>query len=262
MTQRDNILQELSELQSSLLNAGTQNVYRVPGGYFDNLAEQVLNRIRALDTENAAEELNYLSPLLADISKKMPYAVPANFFKDLTESVVASVKNEHNTPAEELEELSPLLSRLKKEMPYSVPKNYFEQLDTAIDTREMKPAVKVVPMTRQKWFRYAAAAMVIGFVATAGLLLFNKNGNVDPKTQSTKWVIKNTKTISTDEINNFVQLTDEEIRDVAVVDDPKAQIKDKNDVQELIKDIPDKDIENFLDDAQADESNNEDILMN
>jgi len=55
MTQRDNILQELSELQSSLLNAGTQNVYRVPGGYFDNLAEQVLNRIRALDTENAAE---------------------------------------------------------------------------------------------------------------------------------------------------------------------------------------------------------------
>src|SRR6476646_1125218 len=109
MTQRDNILQELNQLQSSLVNAGTQNVYRVPGGYFDSLAEQVLNRINALDTENANEELHYLSPLLNSISKKMPYAVPANFFDGLAASLIASANNEHQTPAEELEELSPLL---------------------------------------------------------------------------------------------------------------------------------------------------------
>jgi hypothetical protein len=55
MTQRDNILQELNELQSTLVNAGVENVYQAPRGYFDGLADQVLNRIRALNTEDASE---------------------------------------------------------------------------------------------------------------------------------------------------------------------------------------------------------------
>ncbi|MFI5130132.1 MAG: hypothetical protein ACHQFX_09085 [Chitinophagales bacterium] len=262
MTQRDNILQELRELQSSLADAGAQNVYQVPGGYFDGLAEQVLNRIKALNTEDAAEELNYLSPLLSGISKQMPYSVPAGFFDGLAESVIASVNTEAQTPAEELEELSPLLSGLKKEMPFSIPKDYFEKLDSSRNTKEVKPVAKVVSITSQKWFRYAAAAVVIGFVAMSGLLLFNRNGSIDPKTESTEWVMKNTKKIDTATINSFVKLADEGVGDVAVVD-VRSQIRDKNEVQELIKDIADKDIEDFLEDTQEDESNNsEDVLMN
>src|SRR5258706_1478572 len=137
-------------------------------------------------------------------------------------------------------------------MPYSVPKGYFEQLSWPIETKEIKPVAKVVSFARQKWFRYAAAAIVIGIVSVGGFLLFNKNGSIDPKTQSTEWVVKNTKTISTDEINSFVQLAE---RDVAKVDS-KAEVKDKNDVRNLIKDIPDKDIQRFLDDTQESESNN------
>ena len=263
MTQRDNILQELRELQSSLANGGSQNVYRVPGGYFDGLAEQVLNRIKALNTENAAGEMNYLSPFLSGLSKQMPYSVPAGFFDGLTESVIACVKMENKTAAEELEELSPLLSGLKKETLYSVPKDYFEQLNGTIETKEIKPVVKVVSFARQKWFHYAAAAVVIGIVALGGFLLFNKN-SIDPKTQSTKWVIQNTKKISTDEINSFVQLADEEVPDVAFVD-PKAHVKDKNDIQELIKGISDKEIEDFLDETQiedSDSNNNNDAITN
>ena len=55
MTKRDNILAELRELNSSLVNAGSQNVYQVPAGYFDSLAEQVMNRIKTLNEESAAE---------------------------------------------------------------------------------------------------------------------------------------------------------------------------------------------------------------
>ena len=261
MTQRDNILQELNQLQSSLVNAGTQNVYRVPGGSFDSLAEQVLNRIKALDTENAHEELHYLSPLLNSISKKMPYAVPANFFDGLAASVIASAKNEHKTPAEELEELSPLLSGLKKEMPFSVPQDYFEKLNSTIATKEVKPLAKVVSITRQKWFRYAVAAVVIGLVAVGGYLYTNKNEPAST-TEPGSIVKKMMKKVSTDEINSFVQLADEEIRDVAVVDS-KTEVKDKNEIQELIKDIPEKDIQNFLDETQANEPDNtDDALMN
>jgi len=259
MTQRDNILLELRELQSSLAEAGSQNVYLVPAGYFDNLAEIVLNRIKALDTTDAAEELSYLSPLLSGISKKMPYEVPANFFDSLGEKVIGSI-DEHASAAEELEELSPLLSGLKKEMPYSVPKGYFEQLSNTADTKEVKPVVKVVLMARQKWFRYAAAAVVLGIIAVGSLMIFNKqttNGD------SEKVVTKMLKKVSTEEINSFVQLTDEAIPgDMAKVD-PKTMMKEKNDIQELIKDIPEKEIESFLNDTQAGEpENDEDVLTN
>jgi hypothetical protein len=94
------------------------------------------------------------------------------------------------------------------------------------------------------------------------LFLFNKNGKIDPKTQSAEWVINNTKKISIDEINNFVQLADEEVPDGDIAD-ARIQTKDKNDIQELIKDIPEKDIQNFLDETQANEAGtDDDVLMN
>ena len=253
MTQRNNILQELSELQSSLVNAGSENVYRVPAGYFDNLAEQVLSRIKAFNTENATEELNYLSPLLSGISKQMPYTVPAGFFDGLAEGVIASVKDGHKTAAEELKELSPFLSGLKKEMPYSVPAGSFEQLDSVTNTKEIKPAAKVVYITRQKWFRYAAAAVVVGIIAVGGLLIFNKPTSVNG--DDGKIVTNLMKKVSTEEIDKFVQLADEEVPDVAMVDS-RNQVKDKNEIQELIKDVSDKDIQDFLNEAQLDDSDN------
>ncbi|MEI9913058.1 MAG: hypothetical protein WDO71_27555 [Bacteroidota bacterium] len=53
---------------------------RYRGGYFEGLADQVLNRIKALETEDAAEELGYLSPLLNSISKKNSLYCSSWFF--------------------------------------------------------------------------------------------------------------------------------------------------------------------------------------
>jgi hypothetical protein len=246
-----------------LISVSIQNVYQAPAGYFEGLADQVLRRIKALEAENASEELDHLSPLLNSISKKIPYSVPAGFFDGLAESIIGSVKNDHQTPAEELETLSPLLSGLKKEIPYSVPHGYFEELNKSINTEEIKPVTKVISITRQKWFRYSAAAVVIGFVAMAGFLLINKKENIDPVTKSSEWVKKNMKKVSTDEIEKFVQLADEEAPVIASVG-ASNELKDKNEIKELIKDVSDKDIDSFLDETQADEpnSNNDDVLMN
>jgi len=263
MTQKDNILQELNELQSSLANAGFQNVYQVPGEYFDTLADQVLNRIKALETENASEELSYLSPLLKSVSKKMPYSVPANFFNISDERIMQIVNGENNglTAHEELMELSPLLSGIKKEMLYSVPAGYFENIGSAVKTETAKTA-KVISMTGHNWFRYAAAAVVIGIVAVSGFFLFIKKDKIDPKTQSAEWVKKNLKKVSTNEIDSFVQLTTPLLANA----ETKNDSKDKMDVQELMKDISDKDIQQFLDDTQVNETNeteiDEDALMN
>ena len=76
MTQKDNILQELREFESTLADIAPKNVYSAPAGYFETLVETVMIRIKALEAENSFEELSYLSPLLSKISKNMPYSIP------------------------------------------------------------------------------------------------------------------------------------------------------------------------------------------
>ena len=262
MTQRDNILQELTELQSTLANASSQNVYQAPAGYFEDLAGRVLNRIKALEAENATEELNYLSPLLSSISKKTPYSIPSGFFNELDEKIIHAVKDDSDmlTPAEELETLSPLLSSLKKEMPvryghpggpYSIPEGYFENINAPV----IQPQAKVVSITRQKWFRYAAAAIVTGFIVMAGFLFLSKK-EIDPDQKPFAWVEKNMKKVSTDQINEFVQLADEQAPVVASID-----ATTKNEIKELIKDITDEEIQDFLNETQTEETDNSDDLL-
>ena len=239
MTNRENILQELQELKSILADAGFQNTYQVSTGYFDGLADEILKRVRALESTTAEEELKNLSPLLSSISKQMPHSVPAGYFdafekkleqtistnKDQTAQeeletlspLLSELKNKNTytipegyfeelgtklkqtisnvdvkdlTVQEELENLSPLLSTLKKKKTYTIPEGYFENLQPAIDKATF-PAAKVISITNRKWFRYAAAALVIGFVATVGLLFFNKQESIDPADKSYSWIKKN-----------------------------------------------------------------------
>ncbi|HWR32812.1 MAG TPA: hypothetical protein VN451_04775, partial [Chitinophagaceae bacterium] len=186
MTQNSNILQELNELSSSLANVAPQNVYTVPSGYFEGLVAQVLNRIRAIEATIATDEMIFLSPLLNTIPKQMPYAVPDGYFEVLQENLMQSVfeSNDRQTAKEELETLSPLLSGLKKEMsarpchsdgPYSVPQGYFDSLHE----RPVIQETKVISITHRRWFRYAAAAVVTGIIALAGILITVNNNTTD-----------------------------------------------------------------------------------
>ncbi len=42
MTNRNTILKELEELESVLASHDPQNIYAVPAGYFEDLADQIL----------------------------------------------------------------------------------------------------------------------------------------------------------------------------------------------------------------------------
>lgn len=307
MAQRDNILQELRELQSLLADAAVQNIYHVPAGYFEQLAEQVMRRIRALEATNAteellhltsvftgnikdsvyytlpegyfeglaeqvlhrikvleakdaAEELNHLSPFLSSISKETPYAVPDGYFQKL-ETEAGLMKDIDENAAEELETLSPLLSRLKKEMPYSVPQGYFDSLGKAGHEKMVKPAGKVVSIsiTKQKWFRYAAAAVVISFVTLCGLLIFKKPGSGNTEEKPFAGII-DMKKVSQEEIDQFVKMIDEESPVVAVTDIKK----ETEEIKELIKDIPDEELQQFLEETEASvvDENSDDLFMN
>jgi len=257
MTNRNIILNELADLGSVLANHDPQNIYAVPAGYFEGLADQILNRIKALEANNAKEELSYLSPFLSNVSKELPYSVPAGFFQDLSEDVLKKINEheDHQTSEEEIEALSPLLSSLKNKNPYSTPAGYFEKFETGIEKKE----TKVISITKRKWYRLAVAAVVIGIVAISGLAIF-RSKQVDPNKNPQAWIEKNVdKKVSKDKIDEFVKLAeDESINVTNEKDDVKlAEIK------ELMKDVPEKEIEDFLNDAIALESNSDtDGLMN
>lgn len=250
---------EAGDISSVLNNISNKSSFTVPAGYFEGLADQVLNRVKLLDMESASEELSHLSPLLAGISKVMPNAVPAGYFDNIAEIATALVKNDDKVPAEELAMLSPLLSGLKKETLYTVPAGYFEGLNEKAAMEVVKPKAKVVSITKQKWFRYAAAAVVTGFIAISGFLIIDRNtSSGDPNPEAI--VKKMMKNVSPEEIDQFVKTVDEGSPVIASADIKK----EADEIKELIKDIPEEEIQKFLDEtpAGAAEDNSEDIFLN
>src|SRR5688572_14675174 len=232
MAQRDNILQELREMNSGLAGFSEEPVFRVPAGYFDGLAAEILKKVKASEAANAKEELELLSPVLNGFSKTAPYSVPAGYFEGLEkklDEIIFAGKNQ--TVTEELESLSPMLSGLKNKPTYTVPEGYFRQLERT--KGDAVPAAKVVSITRRKWFRYAAAAIVIGVVATIGFILIENEETIEPADKSMAWVKKNMKKVSTDDINEFVELANTASADIVKTDT-------KDEISNLLKDVSDK----------------------
>ena len=266
MTRKDNILQELSELNSTLATVTPQNPYTVPVGYFDGLAARVLNRIKAMEAANAAEELGYLSPVLSDISKQIPYSVPQGYFEGLAEKAMQSISESSDylqkvtkesfgqTANEEMETLSPLLNSLKKEMPYTVPQGYFESLSENISKEESKPATKVISITSRKWFRYAAAAVVVGMIITTGLLFFG-GGEKEPGGKALAKFTRDVKKMDDTQKDNLIEFIDAGINGKETA---QESIDTKTDeIKNLLQGVSDAELKDF----QEQTEDVQDVLM-
>ena len=237
MTQRANILQELNEIGSTLVNVTSQNIYSVPAGYFEEFADQMLNRIK--------------SPLLNE-ARKNPYTVPTGYFDGLEERLMQAVRKsaDYQTANEELESFSPLLKGLRKETLYTVPQGYFENLEAEIN----KPKAKIITITHRKWFRLAAAAVIVGIIASAGLFL-KQQKPIDPNNNPYEWVAKNMKKVGTDKINNFMNSSG--------IEQLSKEAPEKNDdIKDLMKDVSDKDIQQFLNETAVVQDNDDITSLN
>lgn len=126
--------------------------------------------------ENILTELLAIAPKLAQIQAGHPYKVPENYFERLEVTIIQRVRAlEAPDPASELEILSPLLGGLNKKMPFSSPPGYFDTLEKSIVTGDKKAPGKVMAMSAPgRIFRFAAAAVIVGLIATALLLYVNQ----------------------------------------------------------------------------------------
>jgi hypothetical protein len=260
MTKRTTILTELSELNSSLVNHEAQNIYTVPEGYFETLAPLMMRRIKALDASNAAEELSHLSPLLSSASKQMLYQLPVGYFENLEEQLIWQIKSPINykSASEEISSISPLLSGLQKKNTYTVPDNYFKPAVQTIPAK--KETAKVVSSGNRKWFRYAAAAAVVGIIATASVFIFkNKTSSEDKAEARLKTELHKMDDSALDEL--VEEFTDAGLNSKETVQSDAAVKKDE--VKELLKDVSDTELEDFMKDVEdAVPENDDEILLN
>ncbi len=164
MEKKENILQELQEISLVVATISNRNVYSVPAGYFDALADNVLADVQTLNQPavpapynvpggyfdalasnilkrikeeegnkilQVHEELEQIAPLLNSISKTAPFNVPAGYFDGVAASTLNKLYNEATVSRQpeifaELEQTAPLLNKINTALPYSVPSTYFE----------------------------------------------------------------------------------------------------------------------------------------
>lgn len=100
MTNKGNdIVKELEEIVPGFNLPPTPPPYGVPAGYFENLPEQVMQRIRTQEADPVQEELEALSPLLATASRQQPLSAPEGYFNDLATRIMTCVSQAQEAPA-------------------------------------------------------------------------------------------------------------------------------------------------------------------
>lgn len=241
MTQKDNILQELADLNSDLL-LHQQNPYTIPAGYFDGLSAQVLIRIKAMEADNSAVELNSLSPFLSAVSRQMPYSIPAGYFDLIAKRSVHVVDDNKAglSVTEELETISPLLSGLKKQMPYSVPAGYFETLNQQGKT---KSTGKIIALSGRNWFRYAAAAVITGIIAIAGFLIVGNNEKIQSGSKVMAKFTRDVKKMNETQKDDLIDFIDAGMTGAETVKVNTQAASEE--VKNLLKDVSDEELKDF-----------------
>jgi hypothetical protein len=233
------IIQELNELGSSLANAELRDIYLVPKGYFEGFASQVLGLIK-------------IDEKLVHLPKETPYQIPTGYFVGLEERIMEAIRNhaDYQTSKEELESISPLLNSLNKRPVYTVPNGYFENFKVAAAPR--KTEIKIIPLTNRKWFRYAAAAIITGVIALAGLVFYTSKNTPGPIAKFEKEVkkiddVKKTETL--------IDLMDAGLNEKELASNHKTVRTD--DVQRLLQDVSSDELKDFNEESK----DIEDVMM-
>jgi hypothetical protein len=116
------------------------------------------------DFNNIMLELSSISQPVADMPNNNPFIVPEAYFSTLPAKLLSRIEQENTR----FQPLSPLLESLKKENPFVVPENYISSFKVSIPQKEGL----VVPFFSIKnMLKYAAAAAIVGIIATFAVLL-------------------------------------------------------------------------------------------
>jgi hypothetical protein len=154
------ILNELKTLAPALAEVRNVNVFTVPEGYFKDLDKRILTIV-----------------FLQQDEKNYSQQVPEGYFNSLSDKILSRIKETQQSAEEEIKELSPALHYLKQENVFTIPENYFDDLSDRIKEKVKPVPGKVISINRmQKWWKYAAAAIVAGIITVTSFEIYNNGG--------------------------------------------------------------------------------------
>lgn len=146
MEKNTDILNEIQSISPVLASLRDTNVFEVPDGYFNQLSENVKERVISAG----------LSEL--GMSQTVPQQVPEGYFDNLSASILQKIKAEKI--AEQPDSLPAGLPASMREINvFVVPQGYFESLPEQIMSK-IRPAAVVIPLYKRPFFRHAVAAMI------------------------------------------------------------------------------------------------------
>ena len=274
-------LQELSEVETSpseelralsvvLAKMDKKLPFSVPEGYFDALSAGILENIRSGLTDTEKETDIFLPGSFgeknpASIQKKNPYAVPENYFQEFSGKLMDRIKRSADaaTPAIQqgthFDSVGEIAVGATKQGPHSAS----GQLQSAAKEQSLptenvqgSPAKVVSLRAKQKWVRYAAAALVAGIIAGAGwIFLGSQDDHTGRKSQSTVTVSGNDpRTLSNISPEDIGNLSVAEIGDYLETESPflpdEAALAfaelSLSDLQGMLADIPDEALQRYL----------------
>ena len=208
-----------------------------------------------------SDELKNIAPTLAGIDFQQPYGIPAGYFEGLADQILLRIRLENAGSAkEELEAISPFLSGLSKKMPFTTPEGYFDTLTPGISPAKKpeshEPARVVRMFQPRKTLRLAVAAVTIGIIGIAAWLFLREPAVEQYATKTDTEVQKELKNkvgeISESELANFVDGS----TTITFTDSTSMIEIGEEDVKLMLADIPDQELEKFLDQHPAKEKFN------
>jgi hypothetical protein len=177
----DDDQEDFDKLPSFLSGMRREEFAAVPNGYFDNLSQQIAERIEE-------EELFASVPVFSQIPKINPFTVPSDYFEELPESIGSAILldsigkkqaiPEHVQPLyfEELtQDITSAISlenlQIKKEDPFLVPADYFDWLPSRIQDRILATKKQAFTwawlqhlLVPKYWVPTAFAALLLVFI--------------------------------------------------------------------------------------------------
>jgi hypothetical protein len=225
MENREEILNELRDLHSSLANVDNHNVYSVPNGYFASFSNEIITRIKQ-------DEL---------LSSNNPFSVPENYFSNLADNILSKIKQQNNSEVYiELQQIAPLLNTINKQNIYSVPENYFNQFTINVHTKQK---AKIVSFSKfRKFTNYAAAAIIAGVLVTGAFIY---NGKSSKNSFDLKSEVKK---VSDEELQEY--LSSNTVHPYLIQEENTIS-NNIIDVKEEMQFVPDDELKQYLQENEA-----------
>jgi hypothetical protein len=253
--------------------------FSVPEGYFDGFAAQLLNKIKGgkdlgvaggnvggyLDVAGGNDGEGGEDPyssILVEVGRKTPYTVPEGYF-EAHSPLLAVVRgnNPYTVPAEYFEGQAPLLA-IARVNPYTVPAGYFDEYATAgrvaaaMNNASEAGGAKVlgIGVRRMNWLKYAAAAVVAGFIVTVGSLRIHTSGDKQVKQVVPIDIARTMSTVSDQELQNFLTVQgasfEQPVGTASTSDMPGsgagAMVGNDNDLKTLLGNVPDGELKQYM----------------